>query len=108
MGGAAPAEVVATGEAPTEALLGEPRWPPVAAVVIFMALNIALRLWLPQDAAIRVPWLLPAIEAVLLVVLITSDPSGSPSAGGCIASPLALVGLLVAAALWATRSSSTT
>ena len=102
MGGAAPAEVVATGEAPTEALLGEPRWPPVAAVVLFMALNIALRVWLPHDSAAGTSWLVPAVEGVFLVVLITSNPSGLAERRRMHRVLLALVGLLVAAALWAT------
>ena len=50
---------------------GESRWPPLAAVVIFMVLNIALRIWLPREGAIRVAWLLPAIEAALLIALLT-------------------------------------
>jgi hypothetical protein len=102
VGGAAPAEVVATGEAPTEALLGESRWPPVAAVVLFMALNIALRVWLPHDAAFGTSWLVPAVEGVFLVVLITSNPSGRAERRRMHRVLLALVGLLVAAALWAT------
>jgi GNAT superfamily N-acetyltransferase len=102
VGGAAPAEVDATGEAPTEALLGEPRWPPVTAVVLFMALTIALRLWLPHDAAAGTSWLVPALEGVLLVVLVTSNPSGPAERRRMHRVLLALVGLLVAAALWAT------
>jgi len=102
VGGAAPAPVVATSEAPTEALLGEPRWPPVAAVVVFMALNIALRVWLPHDSAAGTSWLVPAVEAVFLVVLITSNPSGRAERRRMHRVLLGLVGLLVAAALWAT------
>jgi hypothetical protein len=48
-----------------------------------------------------VPWLLPAVEAVLLVVLLTGNPAGSEERQH--AHRLALVvGILVAAALWAT------
>ena len=68
--------VAAQGEA--GALIGESRWPPVAAVLGFMVMNIAVRLWLPREGAIRTPWLLPVIEGVLLVVLLTNDLS-SPS-----------------------------
>jgi GNAT superfamily N-acetyltransferase len=89
---AAPAPRDAPREA-IEALIGESRWPPIAAIVVFIALNVALRLWLPREGAIRLPWLLPGIEVVLLVVLITSDPTGVAER---------LVGLLVLAALWAT------
>jgi uncharacterized membrane protein len=89
-------------DSPADAALRESRWPPAAALLLFMALNIAVRVWLPGEAAVRVPWLVPAIEAVLLLVLLTSDP-------GNIAKPMrlhrisvALVAVLVAAALWAT------
>jgi hypothetical protein len=85
-----------------ETLLGESRWPPVAAVLVFMVLNIALRIWLPGQAAVRTPWLLPAIEGVLLLVLVTSDPSGLAERRRLRRLSLTLVGLLVAAALWAT------
>ena len=81
---------------------GESRWPPLAAVVIFMVLNIALRIWLPREAAIRVVWLLPAIEAALLIALLTGDPSGPVERRRLRRIALILVGLLVAAALWAT------
>ena len=81
---------------------GEARWPPIAAVVIVMALNIALRLWLPREAAIRVVWLVPAIEAALLITLLTSNPSGPVERRRMRRIALILVGLLVAAALWAT------
>ena len=65
----------AAGDVGAQTPLGESRWPPVAAVLVFMALNIAVRVWLPGEGALHVPWLLPAIEAVLLVVLLVSDPS---------------------------------
>ena len=89
-------------DAATETLLGESRWPPVAAVVVFMVLNIAVRIWLPGEAAVRLPWLLPVIEVVLLVVLVTSDPSGLDERRRLHRVALVVVGLLVAAALWAT------
>jgi hypothetical protein len=82
--------------------LGESRWPPAVALLAFMALNTALRIWLRGGSPIRVPWLVPAIEVVLLLTLFAADP-------GNIARPrrfhrilVALVGVLVAAALWAT------
>ncbi len=86
-----------------ESWIDEPRWPPVAALLAFMALNIGLRVWLPNQGAVRVPWLIPAIEAVLLVVLLTGNP-GSVAARRRWLHPLAvgLVLVLVAAALWAT------
>ena len=41
----------------------ESRWPPAAAVFMFMILNITLRIWLPEEPVIGVPWLLPTLEA---------------------------------------------
>lgn len=86
----------------SETPLGESRWPPVAAVLVFMVLNIALRVWLPREGAVRVPWLIPAIEAALVVVLLTSDPSGLAERRRLRRLSLLLVGTLVAAALWST------
>jgi hypothetical protein len=92
--------VAAQGEVGT--LIGESRWPPVAAVLGFMVLNVAVRVWLPGEGAIRVPWLLPVIEGVLLVVLLTNDLSSQSERRTARRLALVLVGLLVAAALWAT------
>jgi hypothetical protein len=85
-----------------ETPLGESRWPPVTAVLIFMALNITVRVWLPSEGAVNVPWLLPTIEGALLVVLLTSDPSGLAEPQRMRRVSLTLVGILVGAALWAT------
>ncbi len=94
-------KVADVSEAPGSTF-GESRWPPIATVLIVMALEIAVRIWLPQEGVIRLPWLLPAIEAVLLVVLVTSDPTGPVEHRRLRRASLALVGILVAAALWAT------
>ena len=88
--------------ADTEALIGESLRPPVAAVLVFLVVNIAVRVWLPGESEIHVPWLLPAIEVALLVVLVTSDPTGPVERLRLRRISLILVGLLVAAALWAT------
>jgi hypothetical protein len=85
-----------------ETPLGESRWPPVAAVLVVMALNIVVRLWLPSEGAAHVPWLLPTIEGVLLVVLVARDPSGPAERQRMRRVALILVGILVCAALWAT------
>ena len=68
-----------------------------------MALNVAVRIWLPNEAAVRLPWLVPSIECVLLVALLTGDP-GRRAARRRWARPVALglVVVLVCAALWAT------
>jgi hypothetical protein len=85
-----------------ESSIGESRWPPVAVVLAFMALNIAVRVWLPQEGVIRVPWLAPAIEGLLIVVLLTSDPASPAERRRVRQLALILVGLLVLASLWAT------
>jgi len=63
-----------TGDGLQEIPFGEPRWPPVLALLVFMGLNIGLRLWLPQERVGNAPWLLPGIELLLLVALLTADP----------------------------------
>jgi hypothetical protein len=82
--------------------IGEPRWPPIAAVLVFMAANVALRVWLPDEGLAHTPWLVPAIEAVLLLLLVTSNPMGLVERRRLRRVSLVLVGILVAAALWAT------
>ena len=84
-----------------ETILGEPRWPPVAAMLVFMALNIALRVWLPERERPRTV-AAPGDRGRLLVVLLTSNPSGIAERRRLRRISLVLVGLLVAAALWAT------
>jgi uncharacterized membrane protein len=83
--------------------LGESRWPPAAALVVFLGLNVALRLWLPAEGTVRLPWLVPAIEAALLVALVAGDPARLARRTPWVRPiAVALVLLLVAAALWAT------
>lgn len=92
----------AAGDAVPLPPLGESRWPPVIAILVFIALNVGVRIWLPGEGAVHVPWLLPAIEVALLVVLLTSNPSGLAERHLLRRISLILVGILVAAALWAT------
>jgi uncharacterized membrane protein len=92
----------AAPEGSTGPAIGESRWPPLCALVLFMAINIALRVWLPGEGAVRVPWLFPTIEAVLLVVLLTSNPGNREERQRLHRVALVLVCLLVAAALWST------
>jgi hypothetical protein len=93
----------AAAPAPAATGIGESRWPPAAALVVYMALNVAARLWLPGDSAVRVPWLVPAVEAALLALLVFGDPARLGKRRERVR-PVAvtLVVLLVAAALWAT------
>ena len=86
-----------------EAPIGEPRWPPVVALFVYMALNTTLRLWLPHDSAVRVSWLLPSLEAALILLLLLGDPSRlAKHAQRVHQAAVAFVVLLVVAALWAT------
>ena len=86
-----------------EDVVGESRWPPLLAVLLFLGLNVGLRLWLPGEVLVGVPWVLPTIEFVTLVVLFAGNPA-SRTKPRTWARPLALaaVGLLVLGALWAT------
>jgi hypothetical protein len=54
----------------TTAVLGEARWPMVAAVVATMVLTLLL----PDDLRLGPSWALPMLEGALLVVLIIGDP----------------------------------
>ena len=83
-------------------MVAESRWPPAVAMVVFIGFNIALRVWLPAEGALHVPWLAPAIEAAMVVVLLTSDPSSPAERVQVRRFALVLVGVFVAAALWAT------
>jgi hypothetical protein len=83
--------------------LGEPRWIPAAALVLFTAMNIALRVWLPDESAVRVPWLIPSVELLLVGVLLVSDPGDLARHRRQLRrAALTLVALLVIAELWAT------
>jgi hypothetical protein len=81
----------------------ESRWPPAAAVFVFMILNITLRIWLPQEPVIGVPWLLPTLEAAILGVLVFGHPADLARHRRWLhPTAVTLATLLVAAALWAT------
>jgi len=58
-----------SAEDPT-AVTGEARWPMVAAVAVALILSL-LR---PDEVRVAPAWVLPAVEVVLLVVLIARDP----------------------------------
>jgi hypothetical protein len=86
-----------------EALTGESRWPPAAALVVFMAFNIGVRVWLPGKGAVRASWLVPAIEAALLLLLLVGAPGGLAKRTQHVRrGALTLVTALVLATLWAT------
>jgi hypothetical protein len=88
---------------PGEANIGESRWPPAVALILFMALNIALRVWLPREGAVRVVWLVPAIEAVLLLLLLVGATGQLARRTPWVRRvAVTFVVLLVLAALWST------
>jgi hypothetical protein len=85
-----------------EAQLGESRWPPVLAVSVFLAISIAGLIWLPNEGTLHVPWLVPAVAGILLLVLLTRAPPILGARRRLHRFALILVGILVLAALWAT------
>jgi uncharacterized membrane protein len=83
--------------------LGESRWPPAAALVVYIGFTIAIRLWLPAQSPVRLPWLVPSLEAALLVALVAGDPARLARRTPWVRRiAVAIVVVLVAAALWAT------
>jgi hypothetical protein len=83
--------------------LGESRWPPAAALVVYIGFTIAVRLWLPGESAVRLPWLVPTLEAALLVALVAGDPARLARRTPWVRRiAVTIVVVLVAAALWVT------
>jgi hypothetical protein len=90
-------------EPPAGGPLGESRWPPAAALLVFIGFTIAVRLWLPGESAVRLPWLVPSLEAALLVALVVGNPARMARHTHWVRRiAVSIVILLVAAALWAT------
>ena len=75
------------------------RSPPALALLVFMSLNIALRVWLPRAGPVRVPFLVPAVEAVLLALLLVGPASAAAHGLWVRRIAVAVVALLVLAAL---------
>ena len=68
-----------------------------------MATNIALRIWLPREGAVRVVWLVPALEAILVVLLLVGAPGNLARRTPWVRRvALTLVFLFVVGALWST------
>jgi hypothetical protein len=82
--------------------IGESRWPPIAALAAYMALNLGARIWLPGEGALHTPWLTPVLEGILLVALVLADPTSAAERRRLRRLAVTLVAVLVAAALWAT------
>jgi hypothetical protein len=91
------------GSDASQEAFAESRWPPAAALVVFMAFTVAVRLWLPGESAVRVPWLIPSLEVALLVAIVASDPARlARRTRWAHRVAIAIVIMFVAAALWAT------
>ena len=88
-------------EPEAELRLGESRWPPALALLLFLVLNVALRVWLPHEGAIRAPWAVPTVEGVLLVLLLIG-PGTARERRWLRPVAVTFVVVLVLAALWAT------
>jgi hypothetical protein len=87
---------------PDEKAFGESRWVPAGAVLAFMALNVGVRVWLGQYGTFRTPWLMPTLEGLLLLTLVTSNPTSPAEHRRLRRLALCLVVILVVAALFAT------
>jgi hypothetical protein len=96
------ARLFASGAEIAGAQLGESRWPPVFAVLVFLAICIAGLIWLPHESGLHVPWLVPTVAGILLLVLLTTAPRVLGARRRLRGLALILVGILVLAALWAT------
>ncbi|HEX6458842.1 MAG TPA: hypothetical protein VF032_07990 [Thermoleophilaceae bacterium] len=101
-GEAGPSQAAPARDSALETLPGESRWPPVVAVLAFMALNIALRVWIPHGGLAHVWWLVPSLEALFVVLLLASHPSGVREHRRLRRLSLILIGLLLAATLGST------
>jgi uncharacterized membrane protein len=78
---------------------GEARWPSVAAVIFALGLTLVR----PESVRVAPAWLLPAVEAVLLVVLVVRDPGRIDRRSSALrAVSICVVALLVADATAAT------
>lgn len=53
----------------------EPRWPVALALGTFIVISIVLRVAEPHRESLGSPWLVPAVEIVLLLVLLAADPA---------------------------------
>ena len=88
-----------------EETLGESRWPPAGALIVFIAFTVAVRLWLPGESAVRLPWLVPSLEVALLLALVAGHPARMARRAHTVRRiAVAIVIVLVAAALWATAN----
>jgi len=72
-------------------------------LVVYIGFTVAVRLWLPGEAAVRLPWLVRSLEVALLVALVAGDPARLARRTPWVRRiAVSIVIVLVAAALWAT------
>jgi uncharacterized membrane protein len=82
-----------------EPAVAEARWPMAGAIVAAIVLTVLL----PDDIRLGPTWVLPSIEAVLLVAVIAADPrSVTRRARELRVLSIGLVSVLVIGALWST------
>jgi len=82
-----------------ERVFVEPRWPVALALGAFIAITIVLRVAQPKRESLGPHWVVPAIEIVLLLVLLAADPAHVRGRRRWLRPlSIALVGLLAAAA----------
>jgi len=58
-----------------EPIFVEPRWPLALVVGFYLAISVTLRVVEPNRPSVGPHWLVPAIEACLLLALLAADPS---------------------------------
>jgi hypothetical protein len=82
----------------------EPRWPVALAVFTFLVITVVLRVTVPRRESIGAHWVVPSIEAALLVVLLVAHPQdrSGRSATWLRRLSIALILALVLAALVST------
>jgi hypothetical protein len=95
---AEPGETTASGPAEDDLGRIEPRWPVAAAVTVFLASTVVLRAVVPHHETLRPHWLVPALEAAMLVLLIAADPA-SLSRRSRVLRPASIVLVFVLAGL---------
>lgn len=80
----------------------EPRWPWLTVALLYLGLNIALRLGLPEIAISPVHWLLPTAELLLIAALLFDNPVDGVRSPAIRTTQVVLASGLVLAALIAT------
>jgi hypothetical protein len=76
----------------------EARWPVALAVTVFLATTVVLRALVPHHETVHPDWLVPALEAAMLVLLIAADPA-SLSRRARVLRPASIVLVFVLAGL---------